>query len=286
MDSVCEWLVSLPLPASPKLAEHIHRGMPNLFGVYQTFYVTELLPAQTASSIAWIGSIQLFLTTLMCLFGGILVDRGHLKDLIAAGTFFEVVGLLATSFSTEYWQLFLAQGICVGIGSGILGLLPVAVIAMYFEEKRMFATGIAATGASFGTWAYCFNTSADSVVAGVVVPITLRYLFLTIGFAWSVRGFALAILVTNVCPWAVLRLQSEGANNKTKFNLAHFKDPAFSAFCASFTLIMAATFAPFFYIQEYALNLGATDSMAFGLLAIMNAANLFGRFVPNTLADR
>jgi MFS family permease len=66
------------------------------------------------------------------------------------GTIFEVVGLLATSFSTKFWQLFLAQGVCVGIGSGMLGLLPVAVIALYFEDKRMLATGIAATGASFG----------------------------------------------------------------------------------------------------------------------------------------
>jgi MFS family permease len=126
------------------------RGMPNLFGIFQTFYVTEMLPEQTASSIAWIGSVQIFLTTITCLFGGIFINRGYLKSLIAAGTFFEVVGLLATSFSTKYWQLFLAQGICVGIGSGTLGLLPVAVIAMYFEEKRMLATGIAATGASFG----------------------------------------------------------------------------------------------------------------------------------------
>lgn len=135
----------------PSLAYGDLRGMPNLFGVFQTYYVTEMLPEQTASSIAWIGSIQLFLTTIMCLFGGIFIDRGYLQSLIAAGTAFEVVGLLAASFSTQYWQLFLAQGICVGIGSGMLGLLPVAVIAMYFEEKRMLATGVAATGASFGT---------------------------------------------------------------------------------------------------------------------------------------
>jgi len=111
-------------------------------------------------------------------------------------------------------------------------------------------------------------------------------LFSAIGFAWSVRVLALVILVTNMFPFAVMRLQSEGADKDAKFTFNHFKDPAYAAFCASFTLIMAATFAPYFYIQEYALNLGATDSMAFGLLAIMNAANLFGRFVPNALADR
>lgn len=38
----------------------------------------------------------------------------------------------------------------MGVGSGILGLIPVAAIAMWFHEKRMLATGLAATGASFG----------------------------------------------------------------------------------------------------------------------------------------
>jgi MFS family permease len=135
--------------------------MPNLFVVFQTFYVTEILPEQTASSIAWIGSVQLFLITMTCLFVGLLIDRGYLKRLTAAGTCLEVMGLLATSFSAKYWQLFLAQGVCVGLGSGALGLLPVAVIAMYFEEERMLATGITATGTSFGEWNH-FGTLHDA----------------------------------------------------------------------------------------------------------------------------
>jgi predicted MFS family arabinose efflux permease len=111
-------------------------------------------------------------------------------------------------------------------------------------------------------------------------------LFSLIGFVWSVRVLALAILASNAVPFALMRLQSEGADSDAKFTFNHFKDPSYSAFCAAFTLITAAAFAPFFYIQEYALNLGATDNMAFGLLAILNASNLFGRCVPNVLVDR
>lgn len=58
--------------------------------------------------------------------------------------------MLMTSFATEYWQILLAQGICVGIGSGLLGLTSVSVIPLYFAKKRMIATGIAATGSSLG----------------------------------------------------------------------------------------------------------------------------------------
>lgn len=79
-----------------------------------------------------------------------MLDRGYLHGLIAVGSALEIVGLLAVSFSKRYWQILLAQGALVGAGCGLVGLLPVAVISMYFEEKRMLAVGLAATGASFG----------------------------------------------------------------------------------------------------------------------------------------
>lgn len=50
--------------------------------------------------------------------------------------------------------------------------------------------------------------------------------------------------------------------------------------------MIASVYIPFFYIQDYALKLGIDHDMAFYLLSIMNAASLFGRLVPNWLADR
>ncbi|KAF1948279.1 MFS general substrate transporter [Byssothecium circinans] len=249
----------------------ISRGLPNSFGAFQTFYIKDLIPEQTTSSVAWIGSIQLFLTTLGCLFGGIFIDRGYLHGLIAVGTSLELVGLLATSFSTEHWQLLLAQGFCVGLGSGLLGLLPVAVISMYFEKKRMLAVGIASTGASF---------------TGIFYPIVLRYLFSKIGFPWAVRSLAVFILATNTISMIFMCLQSEGSPEGSRFTVSHLKDPAYSAFVGTFTLLMASVVVPFFFIPEYALQLGISEAMAFNLLVAMNAANLLGRFIPNILADR
>ena len=81
---------------------------------------------------------------------GIMLDRGHLRLLIALGTLFEVGGLFATAQCSKYWQIFLAQGVCVGLGSGLLGLTSVAVIPLYWKRKKMIATGIAATGSSLG----------------------------------------------------------------------------------------------------------------------------------------
>ncbi len=58
--------------------------------------------------------------------------------------------MFMTSLCSRYWQVLLAQGICVGLGSGLLGLTSAAVIPLYFSSRRMVATGIAATGSSLG----------------------------------------------------------------------------------------------------------------------------------------
>lgn len=246
-------------------------GLPNAFGVFQTYYIDTLMPEQDASRIAWIGSIQLFFTTIGCLPGGALLDRGYLKSIIAVGTGLEVLGLILTSFFKSYWAIFFAQGVCMGIGSGLMAIVPVAVLAMFFEKKRMLATGLASTGAS---------------VAGIAYTLSLRSLFLSVGFAWAVRIFALIILVTNAVAFVVMRLQLQYGSKGSSFGFHHFKDLPYTIFVVAFTLFVASSFVPFFFIQEYAIKLGVSKDMAFNLLSIMNAANIFGRFVPNFIADR
>ncbi|KAL5443635.1 hypothetical protein PMIN05_003628 [Paraphaeosphaeria minitans] len=226
-------------------------GLPTAYGTFQTYYTQNLLSEYRSATIAWIGSLQLFFCTIGCLPAGIMLDQGYLQGLIALGSALEVTGLVAVSFSTQYWQILLAQGALVGMGCGLLGLLPVAVISMYFEKKRMLAVGLAATGASF---------------AGIAQPIILKYLFEHIGFSWAVRMFALSIQLSSTLPFFIMRLQSEGVEGRSRFGFHHFKDLTYTTF-------------------EYALNLGIDETMAFHLLAILNMAGLFGRFVPNFIAD-
>ncbi|KAH4956531.1 hypothetical protein HBI78_201700 [Parastagonospora nodorum] len=246
-------------------------GLPNTFGVFQTYYIDTLLPTHSASAISWIGSVQLFFTTLGCLPAGVLVDRGYLKALIGVGTGLEVVGLVATSWCKSYWGILVAQGVCMGIGSGLLAVIPIVVLAMFFEKRRMVATGLASTGAS---------------VAGIAYTLSMRALFTSVGFAWAVRIFAVIILATNAVAFAVMRLQAQYGSKGSGFGFHHFKDLPYSVFVGAFTLFVASSFVPFFFIQDYALQLGVSKEMAFNLLSIMNAANIFGRFVPNFIADR
>ena len=101
--------------------------------------------------------MQLFLTLFVGVFAGWLLDRGYLRSVLITGIAFEVIGMVMTSLCDTYWQLLLAQGICVGIGSGMLAFTSAAIIPFYFTERRMLAAGIVSTGSSIGRLCWPFQ---------------------------------------------------------------------------------------------------------------------------------
>lgn len=139
-------------------------GFAASFGVYQLHYTeTLLLPA---SQIAWVGSIQLFLTFAISAFSGRCADAGFARHAVLAGTTLCVLGTFMTSLAKTYWQIVLAQGICTGIGMGVMYLPAVTVVGTYFARKRTMVLAIAAAGGGTGS---------------VVFPAVVQYLIPQIG---------------------------------------------------------------------------------------------------------
>lgn len=93
-------------------------GYINSFGVFQTYYVGAF--NQPPSAISWVGSIQIFLLLFVGTFSGRLTDAGYFRAIFWTGSVLQLVGVFMTSFSTKYWHLLLAQGICTGLGNGLL----------------------------------------------------------------------------------------------------------------------------------------------------------------------
>lgn len=148
------WCVAFNLlsgiPLTNFLLPNLNRGLLNSFGVFQNYYTTTLLPTSSPSTISWIGGIQTFLLMIIGAPCGRLVDAGYLHTQIFIGIFLEVFGMMMASISTKYWQLFLSQGVCVGLGAGFLWYPCPTVIGQFFQKRRMTALGIAATGSSLG----------------------------------------------------------------------------------------------------------------------------------------
>ena len=202
---------------------------------------------------------------------GPLFDAGHFVTMLSAGTFLQTFGFMMCSISTQYWQIMLSQGICIGLGSGFLFLPAIAVIPQYFRKRKSLVNGIAAIGASVG---------------GVLYPLIFHQLQQRIGFGWATRALGFLALVTGAISVGLLRLRFKPKERRVMLQLSAFKEPQYSVFCLACFLGFVGFYNFLVYIQPYAIETGAvSDNIAFYLLAILNATSSLGRLLPGLAAD-
>ncbi|KAI0723230.1 MFS general substrate transporter [Earliella scabrosa] len=249
-------------------------GYVNAFGVYQDVYTRA--GAASPSAISWIGSTQLFLLLAMGLPGGILLDKGHFRVTLAAGSLLYAFSLFMVSIadSSKYYQIYLSQGLGMGIGAGLIYVPCVAVQGHHWHSRRALAMGVVVSGSSIG---------------GVIFPIMLNQLFqTTAGFEWGVRASAFVVLALLLASNFLMtshpvvrspdapKPDMKGIITDIPYLLANF----------STLVIDWGLFFPYFYLQLYAIEHGVNPEIAFYTLAVMNAAAVFGRVVPNYFADK
>ncbi|KAK6355590.1 hypothetical protein TWF696_004690 [Orbilia brochopaga] len=247
-------------------------GFVTAFGVYQNYYETELLKGTHASNISWIGSIQAFLLMFVGVLTGPLYDKGYFRSLLYTGSVTVTLGIMMTSLCTKYWQILLAQGIVIGLGTGCLFIPSVAVIAGYFTMKRSFATGLASTGGSIG---------------GIVYSVAFRSLVGRIGFGWSTRliGFlTMALLAVSV---SILKPLQFPVGPRSLLLPSAFKELSYTFTAVALMISFMGIYVPYFHIQTYAAEyIGLGKEISYQLLTIMNVSAIFGRTIPTIGADR
>ena len=285
-------------------------GLITSFGVFQTHY-QENLP-NSASAISWIGGVQVFLSFSIGTFSGRATDAGLARPLIFIGSLFLVIGTFMTSLATTYWQIFLAQGLCVGISFGIIWLPSITIISTYFSRNRSLAVTCAAAGSSSG---------------GMIFPAMIQYLIPKIGiclhqvcgryfdsdvagFPWAVRCVAFLLLLCAIIFNAFLRTRLPPRKSGPLIEWSAFKEPAYVLFIIGVFFLYWSLLFAFFYVRGFSLLLvnitdwlkeiltpyqiqafahdvlGWSNTNSVNLVVIMNAAALFVRPVLGFIADR
>ena len=196
-----------------------------------------------------------------------------------------------TSISEEYYQVLLAQGICVGLGSGCLFIPSIAVVSTYFTTKRAFATGIAVAGSSVGTshpfWSRCSELIFRFSAGGIIYPIVFRQLQPVIGFGWATRVLGFISFAVLCIPVSVMKMRMTPKKKRALLLPSAFKNIPYTLHTVGVMFGFVGLYFPIFYIQVYTLaRIPVSVDYAFYLLSILNAASVFGRIIPNFLADK
>jgi MFS family permease len=223
--------------------------------------------------VAWITSLETFMMFLGGPIFGKIFDNYGPRGLLLFGSFMHVFGLMMTSLSTEYYQFILAQGICSPIGASAIFYPAMSCLPTWFFRRRALAFGIAASGSSIG---------------GVVLPILVQRLIPQIGFPWAMRTCAFLILF--MVAVANLTVRSRIPPTPRPLQLVEFVRPLrevpYSLVLIASFLTFLGLFLPLNYVIFEAQAVGMSADLASYLLAILNAASVFGRTLPGYVADK
>lgn len=208
-------------------------GYAAAFGVYQLYYVETLgLPA---SQVSWIGSVQIFFTYAICAVSGRLADAGYTRITVAVGTFMAVFGTFMTSLAKTYWQIFLAQAVCIGIGLGVTFMPAISILSSYFEKNRAFALAVSAVGTSVGS---------------VSFPAMIQHLTARIGFPWAVRCAGFLALTMAVVANVLLKPRLPPRKSGPLLELSAFSELPYLLFSMAAFVYFYALYFVFFYVRK------------------------------------
>lgn len=157
-----------------------------------------------------------------------------------------------STFSRPY-QLFLAQGLGVGIAGGLLYIPALGIIGHHFKRRRSLAMGIVASGSSLG---------------GVIHPIMLNKLFNgSLGFHWGVRisaFFNLGLLVlANLMMTTRLAPQRKTLSGQIAHWRGFFRDGIYILATVATFFIITGAFFPTLFLQLDSIEHGVDKRLAF-----------------------
>lgn len=245
-------------------------GYINSFGAFQTYYTSALNAKQ--SEVSWIGSVNLWIVFGGSVFSGRALDAGLFMPTFAIGSIIQLVGIFMNSLCTNVWQLILAQGLCIGLGSGIIFCPTMGLVTTYFQRRRALAIAIVSTGNSAG---------------GAIYPIIVRQLLPQIGFPWTVRVLGFINMACLIASFAFLRPRLPPRRSGPIIEWAAFREVPYMLMVIGMSFVFGGLFFSYYYIGSYGRNIiGMSYADSTILLIIFNGVGIPMRLVTGYLVDK
>ncbi|KAH8806768.1 major facilitator superfamily domain-containing protein [Flagelloscypha sp. PMI_526] len=249
-------------------------GYVSSYGVFQAYYTEHLLPNESPSALAWIGSIQAFMLFFPAFFGGALFDIGWFKIPLLISCSALVLFTFLVGQCTKYWHFLLCQGIASGFAGGMMFSPIMTVLGHWWLKRRGLAYGVIALGSSFG---------------GVSIPILVRRLIPRVGFPWTMRilGFLFLALLTILNLTMKRRLPANpGQGFKTAWDHRLFtQNLVLSLYVLAGFFAFLGFYVVIIFIDIAAVSHGVDANFSFYLVSILNGVSAVGRLSAGRISD-
>ena len=181
-------------------------------------------------------------------------------------------GFIGASFAKEFWQIFLSQGLLVGIATGLVWLPAAPIIAQWFSSKRSLAQGIGSSG---------------SGVIGVIFSVATTPMIDNLSLGWALR-------IIGICSGGMLLLATvliKDRNTTIKPDIHPFDTKLLNR--KGILLLIGYTFftvlgyiVMIYSMSPFALSLGLSQYQAGNITAFVNVGTAIGRPFVGVLSDK
>ncbi|XP_056325400.1 monocarboxylate transporter 12-B [Danio aesculapii] len=258
------------------------------------------------SGTAWIHSLVDCTTMLCAPLGSLIGNQLSCRVAVILGGFLASVGLVLSSFATSLEYLYATLGLLTGLGFALCYTPAIAMVGIYFCERKALAYGIAMSGSGIGTF----------ILAPVVQLLIEHYSWR--GALLILGGFVLNLCVCGAllrpiilkeeeaCPLPVdsecgysvkpstlnggpTRSAASDAKQRCFQSLQEYHFllmPDFLVLAGSFLLLASGCSLPFVYLVPYALDVGVGHQHAAFLMSILGVIDIVGNITFGWLTDR
>ncbi|KAI4600218.1 hypothetical protein KJ359_001323 [Pestalotiopsis sp. 9143b] len=241
-------------------------GLNSSYAVFLAYYLrNQTIEGASALGFAFVGGLSIGIALLVSPIATALVGLNGFgtRKTIWLGTIFETASFIGASFTGELWHLILSQGICFGIGMGLIFVASVPVPSQWFTKKRSLANACAAAGSGFGGLTYSLGTNA---------------MISSIGLAWTFRVLAIICFVVNSACGFLIRDRNKAVGSvHVALNWKLFKKPSYLFYLAWMTFSLIPYTALIFSIVDYSQYVGLSASHASLVGALLNLSQGLGR---------
>ncbi|KAL1881274.1 hypothetical protein Daus18300_001126 [Diaporthe australafricana] len=248
-------------------------------GSIQAYLALHQLSEYSTTQIGWITGLYTSLALLLGIQFGPLFDAYGPRLLGPIGCAIYIPMFFVLAECTKYWHFMLTVAIWGGFGAGIISTIGVAVIGKWFVKRRGIAMGVALCGSSTG---------------GIVMPLMLRSLLPSVGWAWTIRilGFInmAVMIVGSICLQQPLPRQGSAVSEQHRrkriaLNFMALTSKTFTLITIGIFALEFAIFGVFALLPTYATAANFPASTGYALAAIANGCSTFGRLLPGLAGD-
>ena len=221
---------------------------------------------------AFIGGFNFAMAMLVAPLVTVVARKTGTRTPMAIGVLIQTVGFVSASFAHRVWQLYLSQGLLIGVGLGFIYVPSIAILSQWFSKKRSLVNGI---------------SSAGSGIGGLIFSFAIEAMIRNISLAWSLRITAVITGVMNLTATMLIRNRNSAIRPpQSGFDTKLLRRPdvllllfwAFSSMLGYITLLYS--------LSDFGRSVGLTKSQAASITAYLNLGTAIGRPLVGISSDR